>query len=61
MNSAALNLDLTALLPALGMVVAAAVVLLLDIANRGGRAPTRPWLPWGHWPAWWRPQRSRSG
>jgi len=47
MNSAALNLDLTALLPALGMVVAAAVVLLLDIANRGGRAPTRPWLPWG--------------
>jgi len=46
MNSAALALNLNAVLPELVMVVAAAIVMLLDIFNRRGRAPTKAWLPW---------------
>ncbi|MBK8050146.1 MAG: NADH-quinone oxidoreductase subunit N [Anaerolineales bacterium] len=46
MNNAALNLDVNALLPELSMVVAAVVVMFLDVFNRGGRSVTRPVLPW---------------
>ena len=42
----AMQLNLNAILPELTMVVAAAVVMLVDILNRGGRAITRPFLPW---------------
>ncbi|MCB0024927.1 MAG: hypothetical protein KDD91_17960, partial [Caldilinea sp.] len=46
MSSAAMELNLNAVLPELVMVVAAAVVMLVDILNRGGRSVTRPFLPW---------------
>ncbi|MFN3979652.1 MAG: NADH-quinone oxidoreductase subunit N, partial [Caldilinea sp.] len=46
MNSALTELNLNAVLPALSMVIAAAVVMLLDILNRKGRAPTLAALPW---------------
>lgn len=46
MNSAAMDFNLNAVLPELTMVVAAAVVMLVDILNRGGRSITRPFLPW---------------
>ena len=45
MSSAAMELNLNAVLPELVMVVAAAVVMLVDILNRGGRSVTRPFLP----------------
>jgi len=46
MNSAAMDLNLNAVLPQIAMVVAAAVVMLADILNRGGRSVTKPLLPW---------------
>lgn len=46
MNSAALDLNLGPVLPPLVMVAFAAIVMLLDILNRGGLAPTRSLLPW---------------
>jgi NADH-quinone oxidoreductase subunit N len=46
MNTAAMDLNLNAVLPELTMVVAAAVVMILDIFNRSGRTPTRVLLPW---------------
>jgi NADH-quinone oxidoreductase subunit N len=46
MNSALTELNLNAVLPALAMVIAAAVVILLDILNRKGRTPTLALLPW---------------
>ena len=46
MNSALTELNLNALLPALAMVIAAAVVMLLDMFNRGGRTPTKGLIPW---------------
>ena len=46
MNSVDLNLNLNAVLPGLTMVVFAILVMLVDIANRGGRTPTRSALPW---------------
>ena len=46
MNSADLNLNLNAVLPALAMVGSAILVMLVDIFNRGGRTTTRALLPW---------------
>ncbi len=46
MNSAAMELSLHAVLPELTMVVAAAVVMLVDLVKRGGQAVTKPLLPW---------------
>lgn len=46
MNSALTELNLNAVLPALTMVIAAAIVMLLDILNRKGRTPTLALLPW---------------
>ena len=46
MSSAAMELNLNAVLPELVMVVAAAIVMLLDIFNRHGRSITKPLLPW---------------
>lgn len=46
MNSALTELNLNAVLPALAMVIAAAVVMLLDILNRKGKTPTLALLPW---------------
>lgn len=46
MNSVVMNFNINAVLPELTMVIAAAVVMLADILNRGGRSITRPFLPW---------------
>ncbi|HHY54212.1 MAG TPA: NADH-quinone oxidoreductase subunit N [Chloroflexi bacterium] len=45
MNSA-MEFNLNALLPELTMVLAATVVILVDILNRRGRDITKPFLPW---------------
>jgi NADH-quinone oxidoreductase subunit N len=46
MNSADLQLNLHPVLPELLMVATAAVVMILDMFNRKGKAPTRALLPW---------------
>jgi NADH-quinone oxidoreductase subunit N len=46
MNGASMQLNPNAILPELTMVVAAVIVMLVDIVNRGGRSVTRPLLPW---------------
>ena len=47
MSSAAMELNLNAVLPELVMVVAAAVAALVDILNRGRAFRDRPFLPGG--------------
>jgi NADH-quinone oxidoreductase subunit N len=46
MNGPSMQLNPNAILPELTMVVAAVIVMLVDIVNRGGRSVTRPLLPW---------------
>jgi NADH-quinone oxidoreductase subunit N len=46
MNSAILDINLGPVLPSLVMVAFAAIIMLLDILNRGGVTPTKALLPW---------------